>query len=122
MLKTCSICGKIHDINKVCKRKNTKKNTAANKFRKTNKWTEKSKNIRKRDNYLCKVCATGKYGTIYRYTYKDLEVHHIIPVEEDYSKRLDSLNLITLCRKHHEMAESGEISREELKEMIRAEE
>lgn len=119
MLKTCTICGKIHDINKICKRKTTKKNTSANQFRKTNKWTEKSKDIRKRDNYLCKVCITGKYGTTNRYTYKNLEVHHIIPIEEDYSKRLYSQNLITLCRKHHEMAEIGLISQEELKELIK---
>lgn len=119
MLKTCTICGKTHDINKICKRKTTKKNTSANQFRKTNKWTEKSKDIRRRDNYLCKVCFTGKYCTSNKYTYNNLEVHHIIPIEEDYSKRLDSQNLITLCRKHHEMAEIGLISQEELKELIK---
>ena len=118
MLKTCAICGKIHDINKICKRQTIKKNTTANRFRKTNQWTEKSKSIRARDKYLCKACLSGKYETPYRYTYKELEVHHIVPIEEDYSLRLDSNNLITLCRIHHEMAEAGEISREELKEMI----
>ena len=45
-------------------------------------------------------------------------MHHIIPLEEDYNKRLDSDNLITLCRYHHELAEKGEISREELQEII----
>ena len=118
MLKTCSVCGKIHDFNKVCKRKKPQKKTEANKFRKTNKWTEKSRSIRQRDKYLCQVCITDKYNTNYRYTYKDLEVHHIVPLEEDYSKRLDSNNLITLCRYHHEMAESGQIPREELQEMV----
>ena len=118
MLKTCSICGKIHDFNKVCKRKKPQKKTEASKFRKTNKWTEKSRSIRQRDKYLCQVCITDKYNTNYRYTYKDLEVHHIVPLEEDYSKRLDSNNLITLCRYHHEMAESGQIPREELQEMV----
>ena len=118
MLKTCSVCGKIHDFNKVCKRQKPKKKSEANKFRKTNKWTEKSRSIRQRDKYLCQVCITGKYDTNYRYTYKDLEVHHRVPLEEDYSKRLDSENLITLCRYHHEMAESGEIPREELLEIV----
>ena len=118
MLKTCSVCGKIHDFNKVCKRQKPKKKSEANKFRKTNKWTEKSRSIRQRDKYLCQVCITGKYDTNYRYTYKDLEVHHIVPLEEDYSKRLDSNNLITLCRYHHEMAESGKIQREELLEIV----
>lgn len=45
-------------------------------------------------------------------------MHHIIPLEEDYNKRLDSDNLITLCRYYHELAEKGEISREALQEMI----
>lgn len=118
MLKTCSVCGKIHDFNKVCRRKTTKKATEANKFRKTYKWTEKSKYIKQRDNYLCQVCLLDKYNTNYKYTYKELEVHHIISLEEDYNKRLDSDNLITLCRYHHELAEKGEISREELQEII----
>lgn len=118
MLKTCSVCGKIHDINIVCKRKYIEKDTKANIFRKTNRWTEKSRAIRKRDNNLCKVCISGKYNTTYRYNYNDLSVHHIEPIENDYSKRLDSSNLITLCRYHHEMAEQGKISKEELYEMI----
>ena len=118
MLKTCSVCNKIHDFNKVCRRKTTKKSTEANKFRKTYKWTKKSKCIKQRDNYLCQVCLLDKYSTNYKYTYKELEVHHIIPIEEDYNKRLDSDNLITLCRYHHEMVEKGEISREELREII----
>ena len=118
MLKTCSVCGKIHDMNIVCKRPTTKKETKANSFRKTNKWTEKSKSIRKRDKYLCKICLSGKYDTNYKYTHKELEVHHIVPIEEDYSLRLDSNNLITLCRMHHEMAEKGKISRDELRSMI----
>lgn len=118
MLKTCSICGKIHDINKICKRKITKKNSEANNFRKTYSWTEKSKMIRKRDRYLCRVCETGKYGTEARYNYKELQVHHIIPIQEDYSKRLDSTNLITLCRLHHDMAERGEIPRKVLQKII----
>ena len=102
-------------------KKNNKKATEANKFRKTfrtYKWTQKSKYIKQRDNYMCQICLLDKYKTDFKYTYKELEVHHIIPIEEDYSKRLDSDNLITLCRYHHEMAEKGLISREELKEII----
>ena len=41
-----------------------------------------------------------------------------MPIEEDYNKRLDDNNLITLCRYHHKMAETGEIPREELQEMV----
>ena len=118
MLKTCSICGQVHDFNKVCRRASRKNKSEAGQFRKSNKWKEKSLSIRTRDKNLCQVCLSGKYDTTYRYTYKDLEVHHIIPIAEDNSKRLDSDNLITLCRYHHEMAEAGEIPREELQEMV----
>lgn len=118
MLKTCSICGQIHDFNKVCKRKTQKNNTTASKFRNSNKWVEKRQYIRQRDKNLCRVCLTNKYDTTYRYTYKELEVHHIVPIEEDYSKRLDSSNLITLCRYHHEQAEKGLITKEELQVLI----
>ena len=118
MMKTCSVCGKIHDFNKVCKRQNDKKKSEASRFRNTNKWIEKRRQIRERDKNLCQVCLTGKYNTNYRYSYNDLEVHHITPINEDYSKRLDSDNLITLCRYHHEMAEAGEIPREELQEIV----
>lgn len=118
MLKTCSVCGTIHDFNKTCRRSGKKKNTKANAFRKTNKWAEKSKSIRERDKHLCQICLTGKYDTNYRYTYEQLEVHHIVSIEEDYTKRLDSMNLITLCKYHHKMAEKGQISKEELLEIV----
>lgn len=117
MLKSCSICGTIHDFNKTCRRSSKKKITEANIFRKTNKCTEKSKSIRERDKHLCQICLIGKYDTNYRYTYEQLEVHHIVSIE-DYSKRLDSMNLITLCKYHHKMAEKGEIKKEELLEIV----
>ena len=45
---------------------------------------------------------------------RDTSVHHIVPLVEDYEKRLDDDNLITLCSRHHEMAEKGDIDRREL--------
>jgi hypothetical protein len=45
-------------------------------------------------------------------------VHHIIPLAEDYNKRLDNDNLITLCNYHHKLAEDNQIPREELQEII----
>ena len=105
----------------ICRREYKKKNTKANMFRNTNQWKQKRELIKKRDQYLCKVCVSEKYDTEYRYTYNELEVHHIVPIEENYLLRLDSKNLITLCRMHHNMAEQGKISREELIEMIEEE-
>ena len=73
----------------------------------------KREEIKKRDNYLCQVCL--KHG---RFIYQDVQVHHIIPINKDYDKRLDSNNLITLCTLHHKDAERGIISVEELHSLI----
>lgn len=51
-------------------------------------------------------------------SYKALSVHHIVPLSEDYDKRLDDDNLVTLCSGCHEAAEQGKISRDELRQMI----
>jgi predicted restriction endonuclease len=48
---------------------------------------------------------------------EDIEVHHIIPVKEDYDRRLDGDNLISLCREHHEAAEACVIKRDTLMTM-----
>ena len=66
-----------------------------------------------RDKYLCQVCLKNNI-----YTYNNLQVHHIIPINIDYSKRLDSDNLITLCTYHHNKAERGLITKEQLLEII----
>ena len=41
MLKSCSICGGIHDESNMCKRKSTKTNTKATKLRNTSAWRKK---------------------------------------------------------------------------------
>lgn len=70
-------------------------------------WTRKSIEIRERDKYLCQVCL--REGV---YNFEGLQVHHAVPLEQDYDKRLDNDTLITLCAYHHEMAERKEISKE----------
>jgi predicted restriction endonuclease len=47
-----------------------------------------------------------------------LEVHHAVPLETDYDKRLDDDNLITLCERHHEMAERGDIPLDVIRRII----
>ena len=117
---TCKYCGIVvrgHN----CPHKSYKKrdkDSKEDKFRKTNAWTKKSIEIRQRDRYLCRVCEANLYNTINQFNYDKLEVHHIIPVNEDYDKRLDNDNLITLCNYHHKMAEAGQISREELLKLV----
>ena len=122
MLKTCSHCGVV-DASHVCsyrkpRYKDKDKNSNSNKFRTTIAWKKKSIEIKERDKYLCRVCINNLYNTINVYNYNKLEVHHIVPIQEDYNKRLDNDNLITLCSYHHHMAELGEISRKELFKLI----
>ena len=117
---SCSYCGIVPRGHK-CKYKYHKKtnDTEADKFRKTKRWTKKSIEIRQRDKYLCVVCMANIYNTIQQFNYKELDVHHIIPINEDYDKRLDNDNLITLCRYHHKMAEDGKIPRKVLQKLIK---
>ena len=75
MLKSCKYCGKIHDSKTVCDLKPVavKKDSKANRFRKTNLWKEKSVEIRRRDNFLCQVCLKENI-----FNYHVLKFHHII--------------------------------------------
>ena len=117
---TCAHCG-IVPRGHHCPYKTYKKkayDTEADKFRKTKRWTNKSIEIRQRDRYLCRVCEANLYNTVQRFNYSELDVHHIIPINEDYNKRLDNDNLITLCRYHHKMADDGKIPKEELYGLI----
>ena len=126
MLKSCKYCGRIHDGKYVCNKKEeaeqrrwaNRKNTKAVVFRRSYTWTEKSIAIRKRDNYMCVCCLANMQGTINQHNTQGLSVHHITPINEDYNKRLDSDNLITVCEKHHELCEGGIISREEQRALI----
>lgn len=63
---------------------------------------------------MCQICVRKLYGTKRQYNVDNIEVHHIVPIAEDYDKRLDDSNLICLCGRHHEQAEVGEIARVEL--------
>lgn len=120
MLKTCSKCGIVPEDH-ICPYKRYRKkekDSKADKFRKTKIWTKKSLEIRQRDRNLCIVCINNLYNTIFQYNYDKLEVHHITPINEDYNRRLDNDNLITLCNYHHKLAEDGYIPREELYRLI----
>lgn len=117
---TCSRCGVVKRGH-ICPYKTYKKKDRdgkADKFRGSKAWTNKSIEIRQRDRYLCVVCMANLYNTVRQYNYDKLEVHHIVPLNEDYNKRLDNDNLITLCKYHHNLAEDGQIPREELQNLI----
>lgn len=115
MKKSCSRCGKIHDINYKCYANMTKKkNSNADKVRATNRWHKKSEEIKDRDHYLCQLCIRNLYDTYDTFNYKKLEVHHIVPIEEDNTLAFDDDNLITLCCLHHKKADKNLIPREVL--------
>jgi 5-methylcytosine-specific restriction enzyme A len=128
VLKSCSWCGSIHDNKYVCDKKPTNKRTKdkitkEDRFRWTGSWQKKRKYIREdRDKHMCQICIRELYNTQKKYNYEDISVHHIVPLVEDYSKRLDDDCLISLCRYHHEMAEDERISRRELIEIVREQE
>lgn len=113
MLKTSTICDKIHDFNQERNRPCKKRTIKQKEFMDSYQFKRKRKQIKNRNKYPCEVCMSGKYEISYRYTYYELEVHRILPIEEVYNIRLDCNNLITLFRMHHEMSEEGEISKEE---------
>ena len=124
MKKSCPYCGRIHERNYVCPKKpapqkRKKYSTDQNKFRSKNAWTRKSIAIRKRDGFMCQVCVRGLYDPEKIYQTDNLEVHHIVPLKNDYNLRLDDENLITLCEKHHEMAEAGMIPVSLLKRIVK---
>lgn len=114
MLKACSKCGRIHDSNFVCKQVKVYSGGEERKLRSSNKWKEKSIEVREKANYLCEVCKDA--GVI---TYQDIEVHHIEKVSERPDLLLDNFNAVVLCQKHHKEADSGRISKEYLKELAR---
>lgn len=130
MLKSCPYCGRIHDMNYECPEKPKKskrrngdiKGAEIDKFRNSKAWRVKRKKIKERDLYLCQVCIRKLYNTVNQYTYDGLQVHHAVSLEESWDKRLDDENLLTTCPYHHEMAESGEIPRQEILQIIKEQE
>ena len=122
MLRTCPYCGRIHDANAICKRKqeaidkrNARRgdsNTPEARFRNTSRWRKVREAVYHRDRFLCLCCLAELEGTQNKYTTDDLSVHHIEPLKENMSRRSDTENLITVCRVHHEMCEDGTIPRD----------
>lgn len=121
MLKACSRCGRIHKRGEKCSVKYMsavhRRNEQIVKFRNAQAWKRMREHIKERDKYICMYCFRGSSAGR-RFNTMELSVHHITSLDEDFEKRLDEDNLITLCRQHHELAECGEITKEELRAMI----
>lgn len=122
MLKSCKYCGKIHKQGETCPTKSQTKRTSRkcteqDNFRNTIVWQRKRKEIRERDLNCCRLCLIHPAPNARRINTKNLSIHHIIPLVDDFDKRLDDDNLITLCSYHHELAECGKISEDYLRKL-----
>lgn len=109
--KTCR-CGKIIPYNiKLCgsciqeNKNNTKqykqryydRDSKYNKFYSSSEWEKIRRATIVRDKGLCIDCMNNNTITP-AYT-----VHHIIPIKDDWSKRLSMSNLVSLCESHHQL-------------------
>ena len=120
MLKTCKHCG-IVDENHICPHRKSRQKSGdrqSDMFRNTIGWQRKREEIKTRDKYLCQICIRNRYNTLNLLNFKTIQVHHITSIQEDYNRRLDNDNLISLCAYHHKMAEEGQIPRAELYEIV----
>ena len=128
MLTACPRCGLVHAIGACPKKphRNYKKYIPdAVKFRRTAAWQKKREEILQRDLYLCKVCLANEFNKCDDGTdaiclgldTKHLQVHHIVPIEEQPELKEDDGNLITLCSWHHWMADHNKIPRKKLKDL-----
>jgi 5-methylcytosine-specific restriction enzyme A len=108
MLVSCASCNGLHNRGEKCfnklKRKRNKQITPISKFRNTSAWQKKRLEIKTRDKFLCQYCLLEK-----KYNFNELEVHHIIPLNENFQLKLENSNLVTLCHNCHFLAENNEI-------------
>ena len=132
MLKSCVYCGRIHDASLNCpakaaalEKQENKKNGArrnrdekADKFRHSGDWKHIREYVLHRDRRLCLCCLAGLEGTETRFETNSLSVHHIVPLNEDYSLRCDETTLVTVCADHHERCEDGTIGRDKQRELV----
>ena len=111
MLRSCSKCGRVHDINFKCNAGRLPK-TDEQALRNLSKWHKKSEEIREVSFHLCAICK--EQGD---YTAKPIEVHHIIKLRDYPQGLLDDSNLIALCVDHHKKADRGEIDPDYLRKL-----
>ena len=113
MLRSCSRCGRIHEVGAKCK---TMRRADVNEVALRNKsiWHKKSNEIRDKSLNLCAICQD--LGEI---TYKNLEVHHIIKLKDNPDGLLDDSNLIALCSYHHKLADKGEYDIDYLRDLAK---
>ena len=108
LTKLCSKCGRLMEFGSAmcpaCQAKAAERhkmydtharNQKAKQFYHSKQWATMRNIAMIQASYQCEVCR--KQGKLMPAD----EVHHIIPIAVDWSKRLDRANLICLCHKHH---------------------
>lgn len=113
MLRSCTKCGRIHDINFKCNGGGRLPQTAEQALRRRTSWTNKSLEIRERSKYLCAVCLDKGEAR----ADDDIEVHHIRKLRDYPEGLLEDDNLVCLCTLHHKQADNGILSAEYLREL-----
>lgn len=116
LMKMCPKCGKAIQLSEkycencrpVLKQNNSERNKEydaykrdkqADKFYHSKKWKNIRDYVLMREGGFCQDCLKNNRRTI------ATDVHHIIPVKQDWSKRLDIDNLVSLCEKCHKRRE-----------------
>ena len=101
MKRACPYCGRIHDKRNECGRANQHVRTEESKIRSARTWKKVKQLANERDGMMCVFCfAEGRINT------QGLETHHIVPLHVDPARAYELENLVTLCRTHHEEAET----------------
>lgn len=113
MYKSCSRCGKIHSTKYKCPKSRIYPSSESE-LRNTNKWHKKAEEIKQRSGYLCELCKQD-----HRYTYDNLEVHHIDKLKDKPERMYDDYNLICLCKQHHMEVENNIDIKDYLFELVR---
>lgn len=80
-------------------------------FYQQKKWRDLREQVFLEANGLCEECL--KKGIIT----EGREIHHIVPIEKDWSKRFDRNNLICLCPSCHNFAHERISPLQEFKKM-----
>lgn len=124
MLKACSYCGGIHEGECPKKPKRnyrqeqksaTRSRIKERKFRSSQEWQRCRQQVLERDKHMCRLCLAEEH---YITVHEALDVHHIEPLHKAWAKRTTKKNLITLCKRHHHLADQGEYTAEYLKKII----
>ena len=133
-MKSCRWCGRVHPVGYACPKRpirlprshqgGKRNDDGQQAIRSSKAWTKMSLAVRERDKFLCQLCLRGLHTIDGRkhLSYDDVSVHHIVPLIEDKSLAFEGVNLLSLCGYHHQMAEEGLISRDELSDIARQQE